>query len=106
MIFKNPNLLTKLEIWRPKYSTQYGEVKEWVALLACYKVDAGSPWILVEFTKAKHLSGQRYYIKRQDAQNFPIVPNGKIGCYEVPLSKFEHWSTTQEIKDNVAGFGW
>lgn len=96
MIFKNPSLLTTLDIWTPRYSDQYKD-GERVALLAKYKVDAGSPWIIVKFTKAKHLIGQRYCIKRSDAQQCKLDTNGKIPCYAVPMSKFEHYETVQEI---------
>lgn len=77
-----------------------------MALLAKYKVDAASPWILIEFTKAKHLLGQRYCIKRSEAQTYPLVQNGTIDCYEVPMSKLEHWDTTQDVKNIIQGFGW
>lgn len=110
MIFKTPHILTKIEVWFPKYSTKYTDLKERVALLACYKVDGGSPWIIVEFTKAQHLKGQRYCIKRSDAQACPVVMNGNkktaIPCYEVPMSKLENWDTVDEVKQVIAGFGW
>ena len=97
MIFNKPYLLTKLDVWAPRYSDAYtGDDR--VALLACYKVDAGSPWILVDFTKAKHLLGQRYCIERSVAQSCKVDSNGKIPCYAVPMSKLEHWDTAEEVK--------
>lgn len=105
MIFNKPHLLTKLEIWTPRYSDAYKD-GERVALLAKYKVDQASPWILVEFTKAKHLNGQRYCIKRVDAQRCNLDTNGKIPCYAVPMSKFENWDTVQEVKSIIKSFGW
>ena len=105
MIFKTPSHLTKLEIWAPRYSDKYIS-GERVALLAKYKVDAGSPWILIEFTKAKHLQNQRYCIKRSDAQNCAIDTNGKIPCYAVPMSMLETWNTVEEIKQVIQSFGW
>jgi hypothetical protein len=98
VIFKRPDLLTHLDIWAPRYSDKYKEGGEWVALLACYKVDQASPWIIIEFTKAKHLIGQRYCIPRKLAQDCPIDSNSKIRCYAVPLKKMEHWDTVEETK--------
>lgn len=110
MIFKRPSMLTKLEVWFPKYSTQYTDKQERVVLLAKYKVDSGSPWIIIEFTKAKHLLGQRYCIKRSDAQEFPTVMNGTkktaIPCYEVPMSKLENWASVDEVNNEIKSFGW
>lgn len=96
MIINKPHLLTKLEIWMPRYSDMYTD-GERVALLACYKVDNASPIILVEFTKAKHLKGQRFCIERKKAQSFRVDNNGKIACYAVPMSAFEGWDTAQEV---------
>lgn len=98
MIINRPHLLTKLEIWAPRYSDVYKGGTERVALLACYKVDNASPVLLVEFTKAKHLKGQRFCIKRSDAKSYPIDSNGKLACYAVPMSAFEGWDTVQEVK--------
>jgi hypothetical protein len=110
VIFNRPNMLTHVEVWFPKYSTQYGEIGERVALPAKYKVDAGTPWIIIPFTKAKHLKGLRYCIKRSDAQKYPIVKNGTgpnaIDCYEIPMSKLEHWDTVEEVKEVIRSFGW
>lgn len=105
MIFNRPELLTHLDIWAPRYSDQY-EGGERVALLAKYKVDQASPWIIIEFTKAKHLLGQRYCIKRSDVQSCKLDSNTKIPCYSVPMSKLEHWETVNEIKNTVESFGW
>lgn len=98
MIFNKPHILTRMEIWSPRYSDQHKEEGERVALLACYKVDAASPWIIVEFTKAKHLLGQRYCVKREVAQKCPRDTNGKIPMYAVPMSKLEGWDTVSEVK--------
>lgn len=101
MILKNPKQLTSMEIWAPRYSSAYSETKERVALLACYKVDNATPVILVEFTKAKHLAGQRFCIYRHKAIKYPIDSNGKIPCYAVPMSAFEGYDTVDEIKNIV-----
>ena len=86
-------MLTKLEIWQPRYSSTYTDTKERVALLACYKVNQATPIILIEFTKAKHLLGQRFAITREKATSYPVDTNGKINCYAVPMSAFSNWET-------------
>lgn len=88
---------TVLEVWFPRYSSAYTEVNERVALLAKYKVDQATPILIVEFTKAKHLLGQRYAIKRYDAMKYPIDSNGRIECYAVPMSAFEPYSVYGEV---------
>lgn len=97
MILKNPHLLTRLEIWFPRYKDKWN-TDESVVLLAKYKVDQASPWILIEFTKAKHLKGQRYCISRATAQTCPLDSNTKIPCYAVPMSRLERWDTVEEVK--------
>ena len=106
MIFNKPSLLTHLEIWAPKYSEAHKVGGERVALLAKYKVDAGSPWLIVEFTKAKHLLGQRYCIKKAAAQSCTIDYDQKIPMYAVPMSKLENWTTVVEEKAIINSFGW
>ena len=93
MIIKQPHLCTKLQVWTPKYDNKsltqdYGEP---VALLHKGKVDHASAVILVEFPKAKHLQGQRFAIKKQDAQRHAIGTNGAAPMYEIPMSHFESW---------------
>lgn len=99
MIIARPHLLTKLDIWSPRYSDVYLGGTERVALLACYKVDNASPIFIVNFTKAKHLIGGRFCIERKKAQSYPIDSNGKIPCYAVPMSALEGYDTVQEVKD-------
>lgn len=106
MIIKAPHLLTKLPIWWPKYSTQYSGVGEKVALLHKDKVDHGTVCILVEFTRAKHLKGQRFCIMREEAQRCPITTNGAAPMYEVPMSKLENWDSVEEIHNIINSFGW
>lgn len=101
MIFKNPHLLTHLDVWAPKYSTQYLPEGERVVLLACYKVDNASPWIIIEFTKAKHLIGQRYCVSRKVVRDCVVASNTKIPCYSVQMSKLERWDTVEEVKEIV-----
>jgi len=99
MIIRNPNDCTKLEIWAPKYSSAYTETRDRVALLAVYKVNQATPIIIVEFTKAPHLEGQRFAILRETAKSYPIDSNGKIPCYAVPMSAFENWETNSEVAE-------
>lgn len=97
VVIHYPHILTKLEIWSPRYKDKSAEGKEsYVALLAKYKVDAASPLILVEFTKAKHLQGQRFCIKKEDAMSYPVESNTKIPVYAVPLDAFDTWETKHE----------
>lgn len=99
MIIHKPHLCTKMDIWAPRYSDAYTATDERVALLAQYKVHHASPVIIVTFTKAKHLAGQRYAITRDAVQKCPIDSNGKIPCYAVPMSKFEYWESAAEVRD-------
>lgn len=97
MTINKPHLLTHLPIWAPRYSSAYTDTDERVALLAQYKVVQASPVIIVEFTKAKHLAGQRFCIRKEDVLRCPLDSNGKIPCYAVPMSKFEGWETGAEL---------
>lgn len=87
---------TKLPIWAPKYSAQYGGGSEPVALLSKNKVDHATPLVLIEFTKAKHLQGQRYCIFKSKAQSYPVDSNGKIPVYAVPMSALDTWEKQSE----------
>ena len=106
MIFNNPHLLTRLDIWSPRYKDKHGELKQPVVLMAQYKVNQASPWIIIEFTKAKHLMGQRYCIKQSEVQICPLDSNTKIPCYAVPMSKLERWDSSSEVKQLITSFGW
>lgn len=88
---------TILDVWFPRYSSAYTETGERVALLAKYKVEQSTPILIVEFTKAKHLKGQRYAIRRSNVMKFPLDSNGKIPCYAVPMSAFESYSIYGEM---------
>lgn len=70
--------MTRMEIWQPRY-------KDRVVLMAKYKVDTADEDIEVIFTKAKHLEGKTFTIKREDAKKCLISDNGKIDCYVVPF---------------------
>lgn len=97
MIIAKPHFCTKLDIWFPRYSDAYTDTHERVALLAQYKVAMASPVIIVNFSKAKHLSGQRFCIKKNDVVRCAVDSNGKIPCYAVPMSMFEPWETAAEV---------
>lgn len=99
MIINKPHLCTKLDIWTPRYSDAYTDTAERVALLAQYKVAQSSPVIIVNFTKAKHLAGQRFCITREAAIRYPLDSNGKIPCYAIPMSAFEGWETGAEVNE-------
>jgi hypothetical protein len=99
MIISKPHFCTKLDIWFPRYSDAYTDTNERVALLAQYKIAQSSPVIIVTFTKAKHLAGQRFCVRKSDVLRCPIDSNGKIPCYAVPMSMFESWETAQELQD-------
>lgn len=94
-----PHHCTKLDIWFPRYSSAYTATNERVALLAQYKVQSASPLIIVNFTKAKHLMGQRFCVRKEDVLRCPIDTNGKIPCYAVPMSKFAPWESAAEQRD-------
>lgn len=99
MTIYKPHLCTKLEIWAPRYSDAYTDTDERVALLAQYKVRQASPVVIVNFTKAKHLAGQRFCITRQNIERCKVDSNGKIPCYAVPMSMFEAWESGAELRD-------
>lgn len=97
MIIKSPHLCTKIDIWSPKYSGKDG----WRVLIAKYKVHHGSGILLINFTKAKHLKGQRFAITRDAVQRCDIVGNGKIACYSVPFDLFENYETAEEVRETA-----
>lgn len=94
IIIKTPHLCTKLPILAPRY-------KDSVALLAKYKVDQSTPIVIVEFTKAKHLLGQRYAIQKNKAIRYPVDSNGKIPCYAVPMSALGSWESSTEVAETA-----
>lgn len=98
-ILKKTDHPSTMVIWFPRYSDAYKESQERVALLAKYKVDSSQPHIIVEFSKAKHLIGQRYHIKRSEAMTYPLDNNGKIPCYAVPMSAFDYYEWASEVRD-------
>ena len=103
MIINKPHLCTVTEVWQPKYNSQSltQEYDEPVALLHKRKVDFGSPILIIKFTKAKHLIGQRFAIRKQDAQRHAVGSNGRAPMYEVPLSSFEAWESGSEVANKA-----
>lgn len=95
MIIQKPHLCTKIPIWYPKYNTDHGDYEVWISVA---KVNYASPVIIIEFTKAKHLQGQRFCVKRQDVERSPRGTNGKIPVYCVPWNRLEYWETPAEVK--------
>ena len=65
-----------IEVWNPKWKTH--EV-----LIACHKVSRGMNHI--RFTKCKALP-YVYEVSYEDIIDCPIINNGKIDCYAVPLA--------------------
>lgn len=94
MFIRQPHLCTVLEIWWPKYHSDTGEWEFWPSK---YKVHHASPTIIVKFTKAKHLIGQRFAIRRTDIEKTPIGTNRKIDVYRVPFSALEPYDTPADI---------
>ena len=80
--------MNKIEIWQPKYKTDS-------VLIATYKV---APENTIIFTKAKHLEGKEYSISGADIRQFPVVNNGKISCYDVPMSAL---TLVRDVKDRA-----
>jgi hypothetical protein len=100
MIINEPFMHSKLPIWEPKWSGK-NTTGEPVVLLSVSKVRRATPIFIVEFTKANSLIGQRFAIHRGTAMSYPQVTNGKIPCYEVPLSAFEGWETEKELEESI-----
>lgn len=103
MIIHKAYMCTRMQVWTPRYHDKKDGGGEYMALLHKNKVDFASPVIIVEFTKAKHLAGQRFAIRKQVAQKCEVGTNGKAPMYLVPMSKFEPWSDAREIRDLAEG---
>jgi len=104
MIISKPWLATKLDVWFPRYHDQWEG--ERVALLHKDKVDHATLNIIVEFTKAKHLKGQRFAISRAYAQTHAVGTNGSAPMYIIPMSHFEDWVSGSEVIEEVKSLGW
>lgn len=98
MIISHPQLCTILPIWFPKYHVKE-DPDSWEVWPLVSKVNYASPVVIVKFTKAKHLEGQRFCIKRQDIEKCEIGTNGKAPVYKVPFNMLESYQTAQEVYD-------
>lgn len=97
MIIAKPHLLTKLEIWYPKY----GDTDGWEVWISKQKAHHASSVMIIEFTKAKHLKGQRFCVTRDAVTHSPSGTNGKIAVYKVPFERLEGYDTAQEVIETV-----
>ena len=103
MIINKPYMVTRLQVWNPRYHDKYEDSQETVALLHKNKVDRATGVIIIEFTKAKHLQGQRFAILKQRAQQCAVGTNGTAPMYVVPMSWFEGWETGEEVRQIAEG---
>lgn len=107
MIINKPHLVTKLQVWAPRYNDKYkNEYGEYVALLHKNKVDFATECIIVEFPKSKHLEGQRFAINKIKAQSHKVGTNGAAPMYEIPMSHFESWQSGKEVTEEIESLGW
>lgn len=72
------NTVNLLEIWQPHYLTNS-------VYIAKYKVQDGKNRIY--FTKDAQLYGKVFEIDGEVIRRYPIVTNGKIDCYDVPMGE-------------------
>ena len=106
MLITKRTPVTVIDLWFPKYSSKYDGTKERAFLPACYKVDNGAEVIIVKFSRAKHMQGLRFAMKRKDVMTYPRQNNGSIYCYAVPESKWEPVETPEDIHGVVENLGW
>lgn len=97
MILSRQTPRTVMEVWAPKYSTKH-TTRDYVVLLAKYKVDSAAMHIVVRFTRAKHLRDKEFYISREKAQRFQLENNGSIPCYAVMLGAFSAVEEPSEVR--------
>lgn len=100
LIISKPHLCTHIPIFYPKYNTD-GE--DWEVWISVKKVTYASPVILVIFTRAKHLAGQRFAVRKDVVMKCEKGTNGKIPVYMVEFSKLEAYETAQEVRDLAEG---
>lgn len=60
--------------------------KDRVVLLAKYKVGTHNT---VRFTETPSMK-QDYYISGETVKKYPLTTNGKIDCYEVPITALDY----------------
>lgn len=88
---------TLIDLWYPRYKNKWKPDGEKEYLPAVYRVVGGKEIIVIEFSKAKHLAGLRFAMKREDIMKYPQQSNGRIMCYAVPESKWEPVETANDI---------
>lgn len=85
-------LLNRIEIYEPKYSTK-------TVLVNPRKVEAHN---IIYFTKGTY-KGQEYYISGQVIKSYPLVSNGSIQCYDVPMNELEPLATPENKQTKLGG---
>ena len=103
MLLTDKTIYTTIDLWYPRYNDKYTATGERCFLPAVYKVKGGANIIVIKFSKAKHMAGLRFCMKRSDIMTYPIETNGTIDVYAVPESKWEEvendsiWRTINEL---------
>ena len=68
-----------IEIWQPHYLTNS-------VYIAKYKVKKAKDGIIrLQFTRDANLLGKVFEVDCATVENYSIVTNGKIDCYDVPM---------------------
>jgi len=103
------------KVFTPRYKDK-NEVGQWICLIPVYKVEQGTAWQKIEFTKAKHLMGKRYCIDKKEVMEHCTIAQiknkqgGFTGMYEIPESLWHSWQTQAEdndtIRETIVSFGW
>lgn len=83
-----PNII---EIWSPRYKTNS-------VLVATYKVAKDN---VIVFTKAKYLMGKEFYVSGSDIRSCPLDNNGKIACYDVPMSMLKLYEREETYEEKA-----
>lgn len=100
-------LMTRHEVFTPRYHDKRdSDEKEWVCLIPCYKIRGGSPLQLIDYTRAKHLIGLRYFIKRSEVEQCHVhqvksKQGNMVDMYEIPEHLWHTWETTEELHDTA-----
>lgn len=90
-----------MEIWAPKYNTEHADWEVW---LHKRKVDYGAEIIIINFTKAKHLSGQKFAIERNKVQRSQVGSNGKTQVYKLPFGRLATWEEERNTLWNTPSY--
>lgn len=106
-ILTNTHLLTQQTVFTPRYHDKRDSAgNEWICLIPCYKIDAGTPWQILKFTKAKHLLGRQYCLERAAVQRCEVaIIKSKQGTdvrmYEIPEHLWTPYDTVNQIREVV-----